>query len=105
MRYYTDKNGYRQHYNPKSPDARKSGYSPVHRDVARYKYQREIKTWEVVHHKDGNKQNNSRDNLILMSRSQHTKMHNRQRQAAKAGCGTTLAIVGSIICIVILFII
>ena len=42
-RFYTNKNGYRQHYNPKSPEARNSGFSPVHRDVARKKYNRDIK--------------------------------------------------------------
>lgn len=91
-RHYTNKNGYKQHYNPKSPEARKSGFSPVHRDVARYKYGREIHKDEVVHHKDGNKLNNSRDNLELMSRSKHTKLHNEQRaQASGAGCATIIA--------------
>ena len=27
---YTNQEGYRQHYNPYSPDARADGYAPVH---------------------------------------------------------------------------
>ena len=96
---YTNKNGYKQHYNPKSPDARKSGFSPVHRDVARYKYNRNIKPWEVVHHKDGNKSNNSRDNLIIMSRSKHSKMHAKQRNK---GDNIVCLIIGVIIAVLIL---
>ena len=93
-RYYTNKNGYRQHYNPKSPEARKSGFSPVHRDVARKKYKRDIKPYEVVHHKDGNKLNNSWNNLELMSRSKHTKLHNKQRaQSTGCGCATIIAMI------------
>ncbi len=33
---------------------------------------------EVVHHIDGNKQNNSIDNLMLMTRSEHTRLHRAQ---------------------------
>lgn len=104
-RYYTNKKGYRQHYNPKSPDARKSGFSPVHRDVARKKYNRDIKWYEVVHHKDGNKLNNSWDNLELMSRSKHSKLHAQQRaQSNNIGCATIIAIITFFILIIINFI-
>lgn len=30
---------------------------------------------EVVHHKDGNRRNNSLDNLMVMSNSDHVKLH------------------------------
>ena len=100
-RYYTHKNGYRQHYNPSSPDARKSGFSPVHRDVARKKYKRDIKPYEVVHHKDGNKLNNSWNNLEIMSRSKHSKLHQEQRaKANSAGCATIIAIIT--LCLIIM---
>ncbi len=93
-RYYTNKNGYRQHYNPKSPEARKSGFSPVHRDVARKKYNRNIKPYEVVHHKDGNKLNNSWDNIEIMSRSEHSRYHNKKRnEANNIGCASIIAII------------
>ncbi|HOI76132.1 MAG TPA: HNH endonuclease [Methanofastidiosum sp.] len=35
----------------------------------------------VVHHKDGNKNNFSRDNLIVMSRSEHSKLHYHEQKA------------------------
>ena len=75
---YTTKEGYKQHYNPSSPDARKNGFSPVHRDAARKKYKRDIKPNEVVHHRDGNKKNNSWNNLQIMTRSQHYKHHKKK---------------------------
>ncbi len=75
-RTYVTKEGYIQHYNPKSPDARNNGFSPVHRDVARKMIGRKIKTNEVVHHIDGNKLNNKKSNLVVLTRSQHYKVHN-----------------------------
>ncbi len=73
---YTTKEGYIQHYNPKSPDARDNGYSPVHRDVARKKLGRNIKSNEVVHHIDGNKLNNKKSNLVVVTKTKHYKIHN-----------------------------
>lgn len=73
---YQTKEGYIQHYNPKSPDARNNGYSPIHRDVARKKNKRNINENEVVHHKDGNKLNNKKKNLEIMTKSEHNKLHN-----------------------------
>lgn len=37
---------------------------------------RYLESNEVVHHKDGNKNNNSIDNLEVMTRGNHTKHHN-----------------------------
>ena len=74
---YRTKEGYEQHYNPKSPDARENGYAPVHRDVARKKIKRDIKSYEVVHHKDGNKLNNRKSNLEVITKSEHFKKHNK----------------------------
>lgn len=76
---YTNKEGYRQHYNPFSPDARENGYAPVHRDSARSKYKRDIEPYEVVHHINGNKRDNRWCNLVIMSRSEHTRFHQSQR--------------------------
>jgi hypothetical protein len=36
---------------------------------------RPLFTWEIVHHKDGNKSNNNIDNLELMTQSEHAKEH------------------------------
>ena len=76
-RNYITKEGYEQHYNPKSPDARENGYAPVHRDIVRKKIKRDIKSNEVVHHKDGNKLNNRKSNLTVITKSEHFKIHNK----------------------------
>lgn len=39
---------------------------------------------EVVHHIDGNPSNNEENNLALMTRSGHTRLHQRERKLAKA---------------------
>lgn len=35
---------------------------------------------EIVHHLDGNKLNNSKDNLVLINNSEHTRLHNSCRK-------------------------
>ena len=47
----------------------------VHVVLMEGKIGRRIFAYEVVHHKDGDKQNNEIDNLELMSRSKHTSYH------------------------------
>lgn len=49
----------------------------VHRRVAENKIGRELRSHEVVHHKDGDKSNFRRENLRVTSRSHHSKMHSR----------------------------
>ena len=39
---------------------------------------RKLKTTELVHHKDGNRLNNDINNLEIMSRSEHSKLHGKQ---------------------------
>ena len=36
---------------------------------------RKLEVWEVVHHKDGNKQNNNIKNLKVINLSDHTSQH------------------------------
>lgn len=48
----------------------------VHRVLAEEILGRPLKKGEVVHHKDGNRQNNSLDNLeVLSSQSEHFSLH------------------------------
>ena len=47
----------------------------IHRYLAETILGRELAKDEVVHHKDGNSLNNSPDNLMVMTRSEHTRLH------------------------------
>ena len=49
----------------------------VHRKFAAIKIGRQLKSWEVVHHWDGNKRNNSFDNLYVCSRWEHKRIHQK----------------------------
>ncbi len=72
---YINKEGYKQKYKPRSPEARENGYVAVHRDVASRKIGRPLRVNEVVHHRDGNKLNNRPSNLQVMTRKQHWRVH------------------------------
>lgn len=55
-----------------------TGYMGEHRLVMEKHIGRELETTEDVHHLDGDKTNNSLDNLMLFpTRSAHIKFHNR----------------------------
>lgn len=52
----------------------------VHRWVAEKSIGRKLKPNEVVHHKDGNKLNNSPDNLhVFSSQNEHQSFHQDQK--------------------------
>ena len=52
-----------------------------HRRVAEQKLGRPLRAGEVVHHIDGNKQNNAPSNLaILPSQSVHAQLHSRRKR-------------------------
>ena len=78
---YVDKNGYRRF--------KDSGKS-VHRWVASKKVGGKIGKNRVVHHMDGNKQNNDPDNLWVMDRSDHSRLHAKERNEENAGCLTAI---------------
>lgn len=47
----------------------------VHREIMEKKLGRKLRSDEEVHHIDGNHFNNDPDNLIVLSKSEHSKIH------------------------------
>lgn len=60
---------------PEHPSAIDHGYVLLHRLIMENLIGRRIEEWEVVHHIDGNKKNNSPENLQVMELAEHTRMH------------------------------
>lgn len=63
-----------------------SGWNYKHRHVATKNLDRELKDNEIVHHIDGDKTNNSWDNLEVMTLSEHTAQHNKGKTIAVLEC-------------------
>lgn len=59
------------------PFADKNGYVLEHRLIMADLIGIEYVTDMIVHHKDGDRQNNNPNNLELITRSKHSSMHNR----------------------------
>lgn len=80
---YITHEGYIQVYNPKHPRSRDNGYVPEH--INNYSKEGKINIPKnlVIHHKDGNKLNNSRKNLQLITRQEHTKIHNLKKKSSR----------------------
>ena len=53
----------------------KFNHRHIHRIVAEEMLGRRLRKGEIVHHKDGNKRNNSPDNLEVMTQSEHMHIH------------------------------
>lgn len=73
-------NGYILVYDPAHENAMKSenwlGYVYLHIKVATEKYGRFLAADEVVHHIDMNKLNNHPNNLAIMKKADHVRIHN-----------------------------
>lgn len=68
-----DPNRYKNRY------IRARGGKPLHRVLMEEKLGRKLTANEVVHHIDGNKHNNDINNLMVMDRIEHNKLHNVRR--------------------------
>ena len=71
-------NGYRTIFMPEHPRAMKGnwdGYVYEHIVVAEKMIGRPLKDDECIHHLDFNRSNNRQDNLIVLLKSQHSKLH------------------------------
>lgn len=81
---HEDGNGYIRLRMPDHPNANKNGYVLEHRFVASEAIGRPLATSEEVHHIDGNKKNNSPDNLIVVPKGEHQRLHARVCQELQA---------------------
>lgn len=79
MKKTRELNGYRVIYEPDHPTCMTSdnwnGYIYEHRYVMEKYLRRALKDDEVVHHLDCNPANNRIDNLLLLTKSMHSKLH------------------------------
>lgn len=71
-------NGYIKIWNPKHPMARSDGYALAHRIIMAEHLGRVLKSYEHVHHVNGNRQDNRIENLELVHRKDHPSKHFRR---------------------------
>jgi hypothetical protein len=79
--------------NAKGTSLKASGYVAITRGENKHRGEhvvimearlgRHLKPDEVVHHIDGNRSNNHPDNLALMTRAAHMRLHMRERRLSK----------------------
>lgn len=69
------KQGYRLYYNPQHPHAHNGRYIFEHRHLIEQHLGRLLLPSEDVHHINGNKQDNRIENLIVMTKQEHTRHH------------------------------
>ncbi|MBQ7431270.1 HNH endonuclease [Butyrivibrio sp.] len=92
-------------YMPEHHRAHKDGYVYEHVLIAEYKLQRPLKAQEVVHHLDGNKLNNSPENIVVLkNKADHALLHklidaNRFYQLLEDDDGTVVIIYDKPTCI------
>lgn len=67
--------GYIYIYNPDHPNATKAGYVMEHRLVMEKELGRYLERSEIVHHINGDRQDNRVENLQVVSRSKHVSDH------------------------------
>jgi len=84
---------------PNHPYANKNGYVPEHQAIMEAVLGRYLNpSTAVVHHKDENVKNNSLDNLLVVTKKEHRRLHNRWQRIdgewwkTCSGCGIFLKV-------------
>lgn len=72
--------GYLYTYHPMHPNRTQSGYVASHRLVAEHKIGRYLTADEVAHHENEIKTDNSPENIMVMTKSEHSKHHQNFRK-------------------------
>jgi hypothetical protein len=72
---YVNNRGYVFVYKPHHPQAMQNGYVAEHRMVAADSLGEQLSAAEEVHHVNGNKLDNRRDNLIVVRNGLHQRLH------------------------------
>jgi len=72
--------------NPLHPHRNKMGLYPLHRVLMENKIGRLLERDEVVHHVDGDAQNDAIDNLELLTNTQHAILHAKRIDDVKCVC-------------------
>lgn len=68
---------------PPHPNQNRMGLYPLHRVLMENKIGRLLRSDEIVHHKDENKQNDNIDNLEIMFNSEHSTYHGNKKAPPK----------------------
>ena len=79
-RYKSD--GYVWVYCPEHPTAKDKRYVLEHRLIVEKFLGRYLKKAEFVHHKDGKRDNNKLNNLVLLNAGEHSILHSKDREVA-----------------------
>jgi hypothetical protein len=69
------------------PMSNKDGCVREHRLIMSDHLGRLLEPHEDVHHIDGNKLNNDITNLVVLTRSQHTSIHNKEKEIVRDALG------------------
>lgn len=77
------KKGYIMIYKPNYPYSMPDGYVYEHRYIIEQHLGRPLKSDEVVHHKNFNKHDNRLSNLMLLTNSEHVKLHAKLKRKQK----------------------
>jgi hypothetical protein len=81
---------------PKHPKSNSKGLYPLHRVLVENRLGRLLRSNEVVHHLDGVKDNNTDDNLMVTTHSDHSRRHREQtaplRVEVKCVCGKSFSL-------------
>lgn len=68
-------NAYYMLHKPDHPFCNRDGYVMEHRYIAEQTIGRYLESHEIIHHIDGNKHNNVPDNLQVVTKKEHARIH------------------------------